>query len=335
MASPIIDGTNLEEVYTSRNIDILNEKINIRFLRASEAEFTVVYTVKTEEKGLQVPFIFDTYNERTYQKKNFKVSVDGMQLDINDLPDNYSDNEVIRWLDSIGVIAENIPDKSYFWRRFYYFEADFSEGVHSIEVIYTAIATKTTRNPVLHFSYRYNLAPARYWRSFGELVIEIDDSALSGQININLPAEAMVDSVPNKIWKFAGLPQDIIIIDFDPQLSTIGVYFNWLGTEGVSIILWGLLIIAHLFLLVRYRKKHINKRFSPYVIAGSIVVPIVCCFGFLLSCIIVDEAIGEYASRRHEYSFFIFFLYPVVMPFYLLVCWLLDRLLKKYYRKML
>jgi len=82
--------------------------------------------------------------------------------------------------------------------------------------------------------------------------------------------------------------------------------------------------------ILNYRKKHPEKRYSPATIAGSILVPLLVILFFIGSFDIVASIIGEYASRRNGYIFLSIIFYPVVLPFYFAAVVIIDKIKKKY-----
>jgi hypothetical protein len=78
-----------------------------------------------------------------------------------------------------------------------------------------------------------------------------------------------------------------------------------------------------------YRKKHPAQKFSPLVIVGSLLVPILFLIFWIYSYYMIDNAIGIHAGGNHGYSFIVFFLYPVIFPVYWLIIWLIDYFIFK------
>ncbi len=65
------------------------------------------------------------------------------------------------------------------------------------------------------------------------------------------------------------------------------------------------------------------------MIAGSLIIPAIILFYYVYSFEIIDNAIGVNASRYHGYNFLVVFIYPVLMPVYIIIMWLVDRTMKK------
>lgn len=327
MSSPWINGSKTSEAYSSRNIDIVEELIQITAVDFYQAKFVVTYTIKSDRSGKQIPFIFDTMTERYGSNGDFKVWLDDKEIEVSEVPSTYNNPHALQWIDSLDnhlrFSQNDVPDII----GLKYFEADLTVGIHTIRVEYIAEATVHLSSPIKEFSYSYNLKPARYWRSFGSLDIEIDMSVLDVPLEVSLSDSTEVGLIEK--WHFTELPQDDFTIRYTPEVGKFARLMIALTPEGLSFIFLLLFVAIHIYLILKYRKKYIEKRFSPVVIIGSILVPLLFCFIFVFSFDIIDSIIGQYASQRHGYTFFIFFVYPVFMPIYWIFMWMADRVIKK------
>ena len=86
-----------------------------------------------------------------------------------------------------------------------------------------------------------------------------------------------------------------------------------------------MLFATHLFFVLRYRRKFINKKYSPVVIAGSLVIPFLILLSYVYSYYVIDNIIGEEAGRHHGYVFLVIIFYPLLLAFYWTILWLIDR----------
>jgi hypothetical protein len=329
MDSPYWPGTAMSEAYSSRHMDILHEQIKMTHLDVYQAKFSITYTIKSDRSGWPVPLIFDTMTDRYGENGEFKVWVDDKEVSVYRIPSSYEEEGSLRWMDSLdynfSYSQDNVPNLI----GLKYFEAQLPEGIHTIKVEYTALAGQDLRGSVKEFHYTYNLKPASYWRSFGFLDIEIDATVLDGEYQVNFTGSDSI--LPGSVshWHFSQLPQDVLILTFTPRISKFAQIFNGIGPDILTLIFSVLLIILHVQLIFKYRVAHPDKKYSPVVIIGSIFLPIVFCLIFMLSFSLVDLVIGEFASGRHGYIFIIFFIYPVLMPVYWVVMWLIDRYKKR------
>lgn len=80
MASPTIDGTNASTAYSSKDIDILSETININIKKGfHEADYDITYEIYSDKEGKRIPLIFDVFEDHISDDsdKSFIVEVDG------------------------------------------------------------------------------------------------------------------------------------------------------------------------------------------------------------------------------------------------------------------
>ncbi len=326
MASPYIRMSNTSEAYSSKDIDILSEQLTIKIIDEYSALFTAVYNVKSDRQGQQIPLVFDARTGISEDIKYFKVWVDGIHIPVSAVPSTYEDPKALQWQDSLDnhlrYSQESIPNLI----GMKYFEAYLSAGEHTIRVEYTLIANEYLGNPVKEYRFHYNLEPARYWRSFSDLSITIDASALKCPVSIDLGGDEEFTGA--KQWHFAQLPQDEFSLWYTPD---VGWFASFMATTtpGNAFIIFVLLAAIHVYLILRYRTANPHKRISPVVVIGSILVPFIFCLLYMFLFSLTDWVIGEHASGQHGYTYLVFFIYPVLLIIYWLVMWLIDRAKKR------
>lgn len=332
MSSPYRNGSRTSEAYSSKDIDILNEKIDITLLKTGQARFKIVYTIQSDRIGRQIPLIFDTMTDHYASGDgDFKVWVNEEEVAVYSIPSTYENPDALRWIDSIdsylNYSRKEIPDLI----GLKYFEVNIPEGINTIKVEYVADATGYLARPVIEFIYNYNLEPARYWRSFGDLYIKVDASEIDAGIETDLKGSSIFAGVEE--WHFSELPQDTFTLSYTPKVGWFASLMIAIEGGGLALIITLFLIILHFYWILRYRKGNPGKRFSPAVIVGSIVVPLIFCLLYVVLPELVDWIIGDYASRRHGYLFLIFFMYPVFLIVYFLIAWLVDLARKQRLRR--
>ena len=339
MASPIIPGTMVATPFTSQYVDILGEKIFIRINESfTTASFRIEYRIKSSASGKQIPLLFYAVN----YNKNFKIWIDGKEISIKKLPDELYLNDSIlvsdfEYIFEKGYSSENkqlnISEdlKTDFYVSIYdllFFEADITEGEHIIKVEYDAMAEIDGSDWVNEYSFRYSLSPAKYWKSFGNLELTIDASAFDGVISCNLGVEnaGNIDSIAE--WNFNQLPVDFITIKHIPEITLFAQTLISISPEGIAIIFGLTLIILHLIIIIRYRRKNLNVRFSKPMIIGSLLVPLLFVIINYYAYFFIDNFIDG-ASGNHGYIFLILFFYPFLLPLYWLIMWLVDRIYRR------
>ncbi|MCB0643669.1 MAG: hypothetical protein KDC44_18605, partial [Phaeodactylibacter sp.] len=211
-----------------------------------------------------------------------------------------------------------------------YFEVDLTEGLHRIRVQYQAQPWVDSWGWVKKHSFRYALSPAAYWKSFGSLDIQIDAQACNFPLSTNIdpPQEGDLNGLAS--WHFEELPTDLLLLKYQPKISALAVNLILLGPMGLALIGGIVLAALHLFLVVRYRRANPEKKYSWVMLLGSFLVPLFFVWLWIMSYGLIDSVIGEQATRQHGYvSFFIIFMYPLILPFYLGICWVVDWQVKK------
>lgn len=325
MASPYIRvGTNPNEAYSSRDIDIISEVINIKILKIDSAFFDITYTVNSDKDGIQIPLIFDVATNRF---NDFIILVNGKEV-ITKTPDyDYNSPELQYWQDSL---RNHFSIKVHYISSvdLKYLEAYLEKGINTINVRYSAEPDLYTGSPVTHFEFNYNLEPARSWKSFKDLTINIEviQSDFTASIR-NGHTDIEIDSTYT--YHFEQLPDHRIQINTKPHITNAAQKAIDFGAGNIALIMCAIMVILHIYLVVRYRKRNPEKKYSWPVIALSIIIPFLMCCSIFATTAMIDSIIGEYASKNHGYLFLIFFIYPVITPLYITLIWGLDRWLKE------
>ncbi len=243
MASPYRDGTKVASAFTSSEIEILKERINVTLNKESAtAKYVVEYFIKTDKEGKQIPLLFYA----SEYKGDFKVWIDGKETAVQKIPDSYTgktfegfsksynNNDIdnaevaIRWRENSSVI--------YKLNELKYFEVDLAKGEHTIRVEYVANVWENRSNWVKEYSYRYSLSPAKYWKSFGTLEITLDARGFGEELKTNLGKQESGNQ-DSAVWKFDKLPADVFEISYVPKISsTAGLLIEhrtvWSGNDS-------------------------------------------------------------------------------------------------------
>ncbi len=341
MASPYSDGTKVASVFSSRNVDILSEKISVAPARDFKAaSYIVEYNIKTDTGGKQIPLLFYAMG----YDRDFKVWVDDDTVSLAAIPNTYAHVENTPFF-GFGNIFQKTPYSNssqlvgIYWRQGWeqayslsdlkYFETNLIKGVHKIRVEYTARYWTAAWDWVKQYSFNYSLSPARFWKSFGTLQINIDTANFKGFLTTNLGRRADTVSGSVKTWNFTKLPADTFEIYYKPQVGWLASLLLTIQPWGLTLIFSFILVVWHIRLLKSYRKANPLKKHSPVLTIGIVLVPILAFIFFFNSFDMIDAAIGNDASHRHGYIFLAVFLYPFVLLPYWLIMWLIDRYTRK------
>jgi len=340
MASPYGEGTKVSSVFSSRNIDILNERIWVTVdQRFKTAYYVVDYNISTDTDGRQIPLLFYAVNYHD----GFKVWVDGQVVELQNIPEKYTNvsnspfQNFAHSMDSSRV-ANQRQEVTIYWRENWgsvyplsdlkYFEAILKKGKHQVRVEYTADAWVYAGGWIKQYSFNYSLSPARNWKSFGTLQINLNAQNFKGDLITNLGTPDSVSGT-TQTWNFDKLPADFFTISYTPKSNDFASLMLFIGPFGVALTFTIFLIILHLIFIIRSRRANPLKKYSGVTITGSLLVPFLFFVIYLFSFDMIDNLIGDDASRRHGYIFLVIFLYPFVMFPYWLIMWFIDSYTKK------
>ncbi|MEO6831649.1 MAG: hypothetical protein ABI169_05585 [Chitinophagaceae bacterium] len=340
MSSPILRGTMTSAAFSSKDINILSETIQIKIDRDFKtAKFIVEYTIQSDVSGRQIPLLFYAKD----YKDSFAVWVDNQRVVIQDIPAKYTqiDSPFSGFSNSFELNKQ--PDAAYevsiSWTKnsssvyqlnnLKYFETDIAKGIHKVRVAYTASVWTNNSGWIKEYSFRYSLTPAKFWKSFGTLNVNVEQEGSVRQLstNIGLPIEQSFKAI--NTWTFNKLPAEYLALSYTPKNTKFTRTLIDIEPFGLALIAAVILFGLHLFLVLWYRRRHKNTKYSPVVILGSLIVPLLILLSYLYSYGLIDNVIGEDAGRHHGYTFLVIIFYPIILPIYWAIFWLIDRLQKR------
>lgn len=342
MASPIREGTKSAAAFSSKDIDVLKEKLTVNIGKDfSSADFIADYIIRSDKEEKQIPLLFYAMN----YKDDFKVWLDGVEIKLLSIPDDYlinSDSIFNGFSDYFEHTTDNNDEKvvkiqfekssgrEYPLSDLKYFEVDLNNGEHTIRVEYTAVVWKNRSEWVNKYSFPYSLSPARYWRSFGELEVIINSKEFGKNISTNLGQQVSGNLNSLATWNYKHLPDfEVIEIDYTPEINSITKAMIDIDPFGLACIAGLLLAIFHLLLIRAYRIAKPERKFSWVMLTGSILVPFLIILFYILSFELVDNMIGNDAGKYHGYTFLAFAFYPVILIIYFIIMLIADAILKK------
>jgi len=118
------------------------------------------------------------------------------------------------------------------------------------------------------------LTPAKFWKSFGTLNINIQQEGEVRELSTNLgqPIEKKIQA--NNSWVFNKLPDEYFEFSYSPKANNFAKILIAITPFGLSLIAGIILFGLHLYFVLMYRRKYVNKKYSPIVILGSLVIPL-------------------------------------------------------------
>lgn len=331
MASPVHPGSLTGVPFTSHSWDILQQKIKVRltpdFLTA---RFIVDYYIATEKYSPQVPIVFYALQIRN----NFHVTVDGTEIPLLGVnPDSALpatlhfmkefpgwDSGYVRINGGSSGVTE-IP-----LNALRYFEVTLDPGRHHIHVEYDAAAWVDRSDWLKTYRYLYLLEPARHWKSYGGLDIEVHQTGAPRPLtySIGKPHQELAPVVA--LWSFSELPADVFEIRYAPETPRLAAALIRISPAGMALGVFVLLVLLHGLLIYHHRRRHYRRKISSLSVVGSLLVPFITISVYVFSFSLIDALIGPEASGNHGYPFLAYLLYPVFMPVYGIVMILGDWL---------
>ena len=339
MAEPVIYGSFFSTPFTSEYVNILHENIKIKIDKNFQyAYFDIEYHIESSKYGKQIPLLFYAM----YLDDDFKVSIDGKQIKTKQAPYDIKEARNV-FIDYAYLFGENQsknnlflefnPENGSYFKPnlsdLVYFETDILPGKHIIKVSYKANVWIEGWDWINKYSFRYALSPAKHWKSYGTLSVTIDAGNFNNKLETNLgkPLQGNLYNIAQ--WEFNKMPADVIMIEFNPEISKFDQLLLKIQPLGISVIFTLILALLHLYITWAYRIRHPKERFSPAVIGGSLLVPLFFVLFWIYAYYLIDAAIGEHASGNHAYSFLLIVFYPPILLFYWIAIWLIDRLIFK------
>jgi hypothetical protein len=334
MASPWsnCNGESGGSPFINQFVEIKNEKIKIKLNSTfSEASYEINYTINATKEGLKIPLLFLALE----YKKDFQIWLDGKPVELKGFPYNYyslSDNSKTKdfnyFLDENERVEVKLGENrglSYKLNNLKYFEVDLSLGTHSVEIRYVAQPCEFSGTWIKEYYFRYSLYPAKYWKTFEKLEIELDATNVSQKVTTNLNSPK--HDFENKImtWKFDSIPTQTLDIKYIPEINSQAKFLISIGPYYLSLIVFWLLIIIHYFLARNYRQKS-SAKYSWVAIIGSIINPFLMYLAYVYSIDYIDYLIGEHSSKNFaNTSFYVILFYPINFIIYIVIAWQLDK----------
>lgn len=334
MAAPWSDGDLPAAPMISEYVNILHEKLLIK--PASDLKtthFYVEYQIDALKDGKQIPLLF--YASR--YTNNFRVWVDGKEIMLQEVPDNYAELQGENTLSDFSEIYYHLHETIKTGEDdttvielsdLKFFDVNLSKGKHTIKVVYVSSAWRDLREWVAKSRFNYALSPARYWKSFGTLEIILDNSKADKPFETNLGVPKINNPSGVSRWEFKGIPVNVIEISYKPETPALAEFLIAIHPSGLMLIFSTILLILHLYAIVRYRYLNPNGGNGVLILGGGLLLPFVALVSYICFYEIIDAIIGGTASRYHGYTFLIMIFYVIVMPVYYLIIYCFDKILK-------
>lgn len=326
MASPIDEGTTVSTAYSSKDIDILSETIDINIDKGfNQADYNVTYEIYSAKEGYLIPLVFEVFDLiGNDADKSFLVEVDGQAVPVLINYDYKSQSK------SLPAYYDPETDTAVqFYSSAKYFEVNLSEGNHVINVQYSAHPIIDRSHWTNQYIYQYSLKPAKAWKSFGDLTInlKIADELKYLETNLGKPVGGKITTESK--WYFDRIPKDVLEISYHPLPS---FWIQGLINVDGRVVFLGLIVLfgfIHYRLLRSSREKR-SKKANVILWLGIVIVPFLALMITMFRIEFIDWLLGEHASKYHGYIVFIvIFCYPLALPVYLVIMILCNSHIKR------
>ena len=337
MANPIQSGTINGSPFVNQFVDVIHENITVTIdSNFQQAKFNIRYEIESSANGLDIPFLFYASDYH----HDFAVFVDGQRIELKALPDNIVKLDESKFKDFNHMFGseENqleLPEELKYKYEFgindlQYFETDISKGKHVIEVNYVAKRWKNSKGLIKKYDFRYVLAPARFWKSYGTLDIVINAQNFSLPVKTNLPGKIQDIILDSMHYSFDALPIDVLEIQFHPKVSKSAKVLQSIGPIGFALLNGIVLFICHLILFIRSKKKKPVAKYNWVKIIGFLVVPLLITFSLINYYGLLKDLVGPHASNMYGgYYVLNIVLYPIILIGYVLLFWLVTKIINR------
>lgn len=326
MASPIEPGSTGFSPFISKYVSIFHENIDIKIDKDFEqASYHVTYHINASKNGVQIPFLFHA----SEYKNAFKVKIDHKIIPLQKLPEYFNelDDTNISGFDyffnentSLIEVKESMKNEFNVYREdLLYFKTNIDSGKHVIEVTYHASPWINKDKWVNRYSFRYSLAPAKYWKSFNKLTVNIHAKDFPFPLTTNLDSATIKNNITT--YTFHNIPKDYITINFNPKTTGIAHFLIKLTPFGIALIIGIILFIMNILWI----RKKASKKWSTPMITGLVFVPIIFTFVWIIAYPLIDNIIGKHASDFHGYATIMILL---TLPVSYIIYWMLLVIVK-------
>ena len=356
MASPIEDGTWAETGFFSRDVDVLSEVLDITVDKDFRtADYHVTYVIDSTQSLNKMPLVFEVIET----VDDFRVQLDGKNVAVQEVQDITEDTEGLyqRYYAPKNQ-ADDTDNYLKFSENAKYFEISSEAGKHTIVVTYRAARSIDKGEAVRRYFFDYSLAPARLWKSFHHLTVNVHFEGDTRYVATNLGHGAIEDAptrqalnhasrwqshemaaqhlkptrlTADNTWRFERTPQDRLTISqhYVPNafIRTL-IAIPWLVSISMTFLILGAL---HAWLLYRKRRRQTDSLLWLFWL-GSLLIPLVAVFMPIIQVSVTDALLGEYASRYHGYiGLMVVFGYPMFLVLYLLAIGIYNFLVKRHF----
>ncbi|RZJ73197.1 hypothetical protein [Flavobacterium sp.] len=292
MAKPWVDGSKHSGLFTSTEAQVKHEKIDIELISKNDVffgKYRVVYDIFVA-KDIAMPLQFIGLELHG----NPTVSVNGKIVETTIPPVTFA---------SVSEYDRQTHEAKDEFR----FDADLKSGRNQIVVSYQVNIEYGLTSLEREYTLRYAIYPAKYWKSFGPIEIQLKASPEFEFTKANI-GQPKFDGKFHT-WKIKASDVDELEISFVRRKSVLGKLLIFLepgGIASVAFILFG-------FLNVRLLRKY-PKKAKQIVWTGIFVAPTLFYLVFEKAYFWIDSALQQW--QNHGYTFFYWIFWPLLALLY-------------------
>ena len=305
MASPIHEGTLSASMITSKEVDIVSERITMNIdSEFRSCDYIIDYIIESDTSGVFLPLAFTALD----YKNQFEIYFNNVPIQLINCDTCYS-------LDlSLKELIEEANDSFFVdWNDddLKYFIVPLTKGIHNVRVQYSANVWTDLSDWSREYSFRYSLSPAETWKSFGTLQLDVN---CDRQIKCNLGLPSTYKGDKHR-WNFSEFPGKILVISHQIEPHWLAKILIIISPEGLWLIFSILILVIH-SCWIRKVNKIRRPIYALEIVGISFILVIVGYVFYLFTYPTIDLIIGEEASRYHGYYFLMILILPVILLFH-------------------
>lgn len=321
MAKPYIEGMEHTAVYGSQHCKVRHENIVID-IRESKAEhilygiFKVQYHIESETDQ-DLPLLFlakGLYSTKRIIVNNKSVEPDTINPEtVSRYPFIHKGNQYNPYYITYSK-GNDIPADL---KDLVYFQAALKKGDNVIYIEYSGDFTFRTYGFLKNYQVNYSLYPSQYWKSFGDINLELHLNGLAELTHSNLGKPLQSNQILQ--WTLRSTTEDIALI-INHKTSWFAKLLLFIQPIGIALLALLLMVVLHIRLL-RTSRYHKLVFWSGTLLSTAVFYTVFFC-----SYSWIDLVLGSHS--RQGYIFMFIFTLPIFAIVYGLILFIWNKHVK-------
>jgi hypothetical protein len=325
MSQPYTDGNDTSVIFGSRDCSVDKEHILIEFTPYKNpiypesnvkwiAKYKITYHIISEKKG-NMPLLFIA--RHLTPEMRTKILSNGKNIPFQTInKDNLSDFPFLKTRDSLPWVdidfnGDGMAGYSVYPEELIYFSVDLNKGENVVYVEYNAFFEENRYGFGERYRLEYNLYPSRFWKSFGEIQIEVKmpkDITFFPNKSYNITDA----SVKNNILRCkTSISEESFVLFFEKKYSWWQEALTYIGPFGYAVI--AALIVMY------FQARWLIKKHSYWVLwLGSLVAMAVHYFAFLYAHDLIHFILNN-GGKGDGYAVLYFIFLPIALGIYMAI----------------